>query len=388
MVGIFVLKNYLHTVNDPEILIVGGGLAGLTAALDLATKGKQVCVVEKNEYPNHKVCGEYVSNEVKPYLEDLGMEFSNLSLPEIDTLQLSTQTGKSSEIRLPLGGFGISRYMFDNHLYKLAIKKGVTFVFDTVTNIHYFNDGFSVTLSSKKNIKSPIVLGTFGKRSNLDMTLKRKFIQQKSPWLGIKCHYKNTGHPSNVVGLHNFPGGYSGLSQIERQSINFCCLVRYESFKKEKDIDSYFKNVVSQNPFLKDFLINAVPEFDKPLTIAQISFEPKKNIENHVMMCGDTAGLIHPLCGNGMAMAIHSGKLAVEQVVNFLENPNFTRKDMEKEYQLSWKKNFRQRLWMGRQLQTLMMHTKWFNFGMATVASSKPLLGSIIRKTHGAPIVN
>lgn len=388
MVGIFVLKNYLHRVNSPKVVIIGGGLAGLTAALHLAQKGKQVLVIEKNQYPNHKVCGEYVSNEVKPYLEQLGLEFGNLGLPEIDTLQISTQNGKLIEIDLPLGGFGISRYAFDYKLYQLAIKKGVDFLFDTVVDVQFANDEFSVTLSSKEKIHSKVVLGAFGKRSNLDIRLNRRFIQEKSPWLGIKSHYKNNGHPSNLVGLHNFPGGYGGLSLTEKGDVNFCCLVKYDSFKKEGDIAAFNHAVVSKNPILRDFLSNTEAKFEKPLSIAQISFEKKKVVDNHILMCGDTAGLIHPLCGNGMAMAIHSAKLAAEQVVMFMEKPNFTRKDMEKEYQLLWEKNFRKRLWMGRRLQDLMLHTKWFNLGMHTVANSKILLRKLISNTHGNPILH
>ncbi len=82
---------YLQSVNSVEIAIIGGGLAGLTAALDLADKGKEVLVIEKNRYPRHKVCGEYVSNEVRPYLDFLGVDLSLFDLPEITSLQLSTQ---------------------------------------------------------------------------------------------------------------------------------------------------------------------------------------------------------------------------------------------------------------------------------------------------------
>ncbi|MEM7486419.1 MAG: NAD(P)/FAD-dependent oxidoreductase [Bacteroidota bacterium] len=373
-------------MNDPKVLIVGGGLAGLTAAVDLAQRGKQVLVVEKNTYPNHKVCGEYVSNEVKPYLEHLDLSLSDLNLPEIDTLQISTQKGRITQIDLPLGGFGISRYALDYHLYKLAKKKGVAFQFDTVTDIQFMNNRFSVTLSTEKIISAMVVLGAFGKRSNLDVKLKRGFIKQKSQWLGIKCHYEYNGHPSNLVGLHNFPGGYAGLSQIEDGGLNFCSLVKYESFKKEKDIAAFNEKIVAKNPLLSEFLSNATPKFEKSISIAQISFEKKKAVENHILMCGDTTGLIHPLCGNGMAMAIHSAKLAVESVVNFLEKPSFTRENMEDEYQKQWDKNFKERLWMGRQLQKLMMHTKWFNFGMNTVANSKTVLRGLIRSTHGNPI--
>lgn len=377
---------YLRAVNSPEVLIVGGGLAGLTAALDLAGRGKRVVVVEKNQYPHHKVCGEYVSNEVRPYLERLGFSVTALGLPQIDTLQLSTQKGKQLEAQLPLGGFGISRYAFDHHLFQIAQQLGVIFFFDTVTDIQFATNHFEVTLASQQTLSSKVVLGAYGKRSSLDKKLHRSFIQRKSPWLGLKGHYSNHNHPPNTVGLHHFPGGYGGLSQTEEGQVNFCCLIQYERFKKEGGITAFYENAVAQNPFLGAFLNRATPVFEKPLTIAQICFAKKSPVENHILMCGDTAGLIHPLCGNGMAMAIHSAKLAAESVAMFLEKPTFTRKLMEEQYRRAWHKQFTRRLWMGRQLQRLMLHPQGFSWAMHTVAHVKPLLQALIKSTHGNAI--
>ncbi len=377
-IGIFV------QMNTSEVLIVGGGLAGLTAALDLASQRKRVIVVEKNQYPHHRVCGEYVSNEVKPYLERLGFSADALGLPQMDTFQLSTAKGKCIEVQLPLGGFGISRYAFDNHLFQLARQQGVVFLFDTVTDIQFVENHFIITLASKQTLTSRVVIGAYGKRSLLDKKLQRGFIQQKSPWLGIKCHYDNHDHPVNVVALHNFPGGYGGLSQTEEGSVNFCCLVQYKQFKQEgSDIKTFYQNAVSQNPWVNAFLSRATPKFERPLTIAQICFEQKNTVENHILMCGDSAGLIHPLCGNGMAMAIHSAKLAAEQVAMFLEKTTFTRTAMEAAYSKAWKNHFTKRLWMGRQLQRLMLHPQGFVWAMRTVTHSKPLLRALIKSTHG-----
>ncbi len=375
-------------MNQFEVIIVGGGLAGLTAALDLAERGKRVLVVEKNKYPNHKVCGEYVSNEVIPYMERLGLSLNSLNLPQIDTLELSSSKGSMIEVKLPLGGFGISRYKFDFELYKLALVKGVEFLHETIVDVHFKRDEFNVIRSNGEAIRSKVVLGAFGKRSNLDIKMERNFIRQKSPWLAIKCHYQDTGQPANKVSLHNFQGGYGGLSQVENGVVNFCYLVKYENFRMESDVYRFNESVVSKNPFFQKFLSDAIPLFEKPLAIAQISFNKKQPVEDHILMCGDTAGLIHPLCGNGMAMAIHSAKLATDAIVPFLENPNFSRQDMEKLYQTAWHSTFKRRLWMGRQLQGLMLNTAWFNLGMNTLARSKTLLSSMIRTTHGTPILS
>jgi flavin-dependent dehydrogenase len=65
-------------------------------------------------------------------------------------------------------------------------------------------------------------------------------------------------------------------------------------------------------------------------------------------MCGDTAGLIHPLCGNGMSIAIRSGQMVSQLILNYLNSEFESRTILEREYQKAWKKTFNKRLRVGR----------------------------------------
>src|SRR6476620_4122189 len=93
-----------------DVAIIGGGLAGLSASIQMAKSGYRVVLFEKEKYPFHKVCGEYVSLESWGFLTQLGLPLPKMNLPIIDTLLLTSPNGKSFTTRLPLGGFGISRY--------------------------------------------------------------------------------------------------------------------------------------------------------------------------------------------------------------------------------------------------------------------------------------
>jgi flavin-dependent dehydrogenase len=374
-------------MNCYDVIIVGGGLAGLTASLHLAMEGHSVCVFEKAQYPNHKVCGEYVSNEIVPYLHKLGIFLADASAIEINTLQLSSLKGRSIEVSLPLGGKGISRFTFDDLLYQRAKALGVHFEFDNVTGVAFERDRFEVVTAENAKAQSKVAIGAYGKRSILDKNMNRKFISQNSPWLGVKSHYRCDEFPDNLVALHNFEGGYGGLSKIENGDINFCYLANYKYFKRYKDIENFNRNVVSKNPFLAQFLGKATMVFETPLTIAQISFEPKACIENHMLMCGDAAGLIHPLCGNGMAMAIHSAKLASESASLYLKDQHYLRERMEENYQTQWHYYFNHRMMMGRRLQKLLLSPSLSQIAMATVAQSSWLLQKIVGQTHGKPIL-
>lgn len=189
------------------------------------------------------------------------------------------------------------------------------------------------------------------------------------------------------MALHNFNGGYCGVSKIEKNSINICYLADYETFKKHKNIQDYQDKNIVQNPHLKKILLNSTLLFEKPLTISQISFEKKKIVDNHILMIGDTAGLIHPLCGNGMAMAIHSAKIASELIIDFYKGNLSSRVFLEKEYEKRWNSNFKNRLKMGRFLATILQKRKLANILLRILIVLPFLLPKIIKSTHGKPIL-
>jgi flavin-dependent dehydrogenase len=141
-----------------------------------------------------------------------------------------------------------------------------------------------------------------------------------------------------------------------------------------------------KNPFLKEILEKATPIFEKPLTISQISFEQKKPVENHILMIGDSAGLIHPLCGNGMAMAIHSAKMACELIDDFLKKAEIDRRKLEEKYVREWNRNFRNRIRTGRWLANLLRQPILSQLILRLTIAFPFLLRAIIKRTHGQTI--
>lgn len=370
---------------ETEILIVGGGLAGLTAALHLQKNGFHVTLIEKNLYPNHKVCGEYISNEVLPYLKWLGLSFDELGSSLITEVQFTTQGGSSIIGSLPLGGFGLSRYTLDNYLYQQALNRGVSVYFDTVRSVFYEDELFIIETISTKKFVARQVLGAFGKRSGLDKSLEREFMHGKSPYLAVKAHYESD-FPSNRVALHNFDGGYCGVSKVEDEKLNICYLANYASFKQFRNIETFQHEVLYKNKFLKSIFENSRMISATPLTISQIRFGPKELVFNHIIMIGDTAALIHPLCGNGMAMAMHSAKISAELITRFLQNKQISRVEMEREYTKQWKTLFQRRLFAGKVLSAAFNNTLVQKVTIGSLAKMPGLLSRTIKMTHGNPI--
>ncbi len=372
----------MRNITTFDVIIIGGGLAGLTNAIHLSKFNQRVLLIEKNSYPKHKVCGEYISNEVLPYLNSLGIDPIKEGAKQISKVQVSTTKGNLIKAELPLGGFGMSRYFLDSLLLKKAQFNGVQILKDSVDSIDFKKGVFTIQTKDSKSFQCKIAIGAFGKRSVLDMKMNRKFIKKKSPYLAVKIHVKGD-FPDNLIALHNFKGGYCGVSKVENNSINVCYITEYNSFKKHKTITDFQQQIVFKNKHLKKIFLESNSVFKKPLTISQISFETKKPVENHIIMCGDTAGMIHPLCGNGMGMAITSARLASIRILQFLNGEIKTREILEKKYFKDWNKEFKTRLKTGHFIARLFRNQTVSQIAYTVLKKMPFLLPKIIEFTHG-----
>jgi menaquinone-9 beta-reductase len=364
-----------------NVAIVGGGLAGLVASIELAKKGVPCTLFEKKKFPFHRVCGEYISNEALPYLKSRGLFPEQFEPSRIDNLVLTSVRGQSATMPLDLGGFGISRYTFDNFLCERARHAGVVVSDDNEVNDIGFNNGKFHIATTHGSSVSDVVIGAFGKRSKLDVTLDREFIRKRSPFVGIKYHCR-TDHPASTISLHNFNGGYCGVVNVDKGDTNVCYLVRREILQRYKNIPAMEEAELYRNPALKKMFGQTDLRRKAPLVINEISFDTKTTVSNHILMCGDAAGMIAPLCGNGMAMAIHSAKLLSELVSDFCDG-RMNRQMLEAQYDQIWRSAFAQRLRVGRAAQNLFGSNVMSALSVGMMRYLKPLAKVIVKNTHG-----
>jgi flavin-dependent dehydrogenase len=370
-----------------DIAIIGGGLAGLSLSIQCADAGYSTLLLEKETYPFHKVCGEYISNESLPFLEKLGVPISTWGLPAITELKISAPNGESYEFTLPLGGFGISRYKLDEFLYHIAISKGVSvFTGTKVQDVQFKTNGFEI-FTDKGTYQSKLAAGSFGKRSNLDIHMSRPFAKAKpnalNNFIGVKYHIRFP-HPTNQIALHNFDNGYCGIEEIENGECCLCYLTTAENLRKSgNNIRELEEKILWKNPFLKDIFNKAEFIYKKPLTISQISFQKKSQIENHILCIGDAAGMITPLCGNGMSMALHGSKIAFQNMDHYFRNGE-NRMVLESNYERQWKKQFAKRIFAGRTIQRLFGNDHVTNYFLKFMQYFPSLSRKLIHATHGS----
>ena len=374
--------------NPYDIGIIGGGLGGLALSILSARAGYKTILFEKEEYPFHRVCGEYISLESWNFLEDLGLPLSDLNLPQIKRVMVSAPNGNHIEQTLPLGGFGISRYTIDHQLAIIAKQAGVKILENTkVSDASFDGHRFWITAGTESFFALQCC-GAFGKRSNLDIKWKRPFAQRKpnklNNFIAVKYHV-DYDIPSDLISLHNFNDGYCGISRVEDNKCCLCYLTTAENLQKNgNSIKGMEKLILSKNPYLKKIFDSAYFVIQEPVVISQVSFDKKSLIEDHILMVGDAAGMITPLCGNGMSMALHGAKLAFECMAACLDG-KIDRLEMEDLYSTKWKSYFANRLRSGRWIQRFFGHPFLSNLLIRFLKPFPAISRWLIRQTHGEP---
>ncbi|MEO5648324.1 MAG: NAD(P)/FAD-dependent oxidoreductase [Ginsengibacter sp.] len=369
-----------------DVAIVGGGLAGLSLSILLAQNGYRIILFEKEKYPFHKVCGEYISFESWKFIESLGLPLSEFNLPVIKKLIVSSPDGNCLKAKLDLGGFGVSRYFLDNELKKIAEECGVIVCEETKVNDVIYNDKSFTVKYNGGETTSLLVAGSFGKRSNLDVKWQRYFTRQKpgklNNYVGVKYHIK-TDFPADTIALHNFKNGYCGISKIEKDTYCLCYLTTAQNLKyNHNSIKEMEESVLYQNPFLKEIFSGSEFLFREPVVISQISFDKKTRVEGHVLMLGDAAGMITPLCGNGMSMAFHSATIAFRNMNSYLLK-KISLDKMEQGYAREWNARFAKRLRNGRIIQRMFGKIRLTNIFIKAIKRFPFIINQIIRATHG-----
>jgi len=364
-----------------DCAIVGGGLAGLCLAIQLAKLNRSVVLFEKNEYPFHKVCGEYISNESYDFLESLGLPLSKMNLPSINKLGISSTKGFMLKANLKMGAFGISRYTLDNQLSLIAKQNGVNVIENCKVNDIKTLNNINKLFTTKGNYASKIVCGSYGRHA--PVFIKKNTEESKLPnYIGVKYHIK-TNFNANSIELHNFKNGYCGISKVDNDTYCLCYLTTAKNLNDSgNDIKKMEETILFKNPYLKKYFVESEFLFDKPLTVSKITFNKKQTYTDGIFLLGDAAGAIAPLCGNGMSIGMRASKLLANLLNNYF-NGSITKNQLINNYDTVWQNNFSTRIKAGFYIQQLLGKNSLTHIILKCLSKTPKLMQKIIALTHG-----
>lgn len=367
-----------------DVAIIGGGLAGLALANDLAMRGRKVVVFEKGNYPRHKVCGEYISMESHSYLLKLCPVFNSMKLPVIKEFLLTTTGGSEFKTELDLGGFGISRYVLENLLYTKALEAGVNVVVNSkVSAVVRSGVEQGLIKTATGDFNATLICNSTGRKSNFEVkSVDRQ--QAGINYVGVKYHVK-TERDSAQIGIHNFPGGYCGISEIEDGKSCLCYIVNSKKLLQAgNSISEMEKKFLFKNKNLEKIFQSAEFVFETPVTISGINFKIKKSADDGIFYLGDSAGSISPITGNGMSMALRSANFLAGEFDNYFQN-TISMTELTERYRNFWRNQFESRIKFSRYLQKFSEYPFLTKGVIALFKTVPSLAAKVIRLTHGKP---
>jgi flavin-dependent dehydrogenase len=370
-----------------DVAVVGGGPAGCSAAISLAASGARVILLEAGTYPHDKVCGEFLSPECGGILDALGVTapLRARGPARIETVRITAPNGATRQVALPGSALGISRSALDETMAQRARHAGAevregSAVTRVAGDLH---DGFRLELraaSGASGLRARVVIAAHGRRGALDRTLRRHFLSRLHPFVALKNHFH--GPPLlHGVELHAFPSGYCGISPIEGGAANVC-LLAHESVFRGKNVTTFLEWMRSQNSRLRDWLSRAEPVRERWLSIAQVPFVRKGAVAGDILMAGDAAGVIVPMAGDGIAMALQAGRLAASLATEFLAG-HMPADELRRRYSAEWRREFGARLTLARGLQAIMLRPRLLTSGLRLLAAFPPLGAYLVAHTRG-----
>lgn len=318
-------------------VIIGGGVAGLSASNRLADRGLPPLVIEGGQYPSQKICGEFFSYECLSILDQW-----NIRLPYSIHLGRFFRDETQIDFQLPSCG-SCSRFVFDSLLLERAKRKGVRFMTGTTVQslVLLPSKNFELQLSTGQNILAQnLIIGT-GKIPSINAS------NSPSRYVGFKAHFKNIT-PNRAVEMYSFPGGYLGLSNVDSEITNMACLIQKNRFSNFDSPDSFLGNLFEDRRMeaLKKRLSRAEMVFPNWLIGQLPEFGIRKNpFLEKVFWIGDAAGSIPPISGEGLAIAITSGYIAGDYLFQ----------STAQEFKNAWLKRYRKRFLVTQKIHRLMM---------------------------------
>ncbi len=304
-----------------DLAIIGGGPAGAAAAFTAARRGLSVAIVERGEFPRDKVCGEFISPEALPLLSQMAPDLV-AAAPSITRVEFIAPRGRPRGFPLPEPALGISRLGLDAALWQAAGAAGATLMPHTAAeSVETAFTTFRLRLAGgnaldTRALDARALIVAAGRWFRLPGLVGDPAAGRTHPWLGVKARFRGLA-PRAALELYCFPGGYCGLAPVENDWTNLCCLIhrdRAGALADSRDFAAWIA-AAANHPALRDRLRAGV-QVTPTLVTAPVLIGPRAPVNGRALFAGDAAGFIDPFTGDGIARALLSGALAVEQLAD------------------------------------------------------------------------
>ena len=381
-----------------DLIVVGAGLAGSTVAAAVADAGHRVLLLERTHFPRHKVCGEFLSPEVQATLCTLNLyDAVAVCGPQpLTHARIVSRTGRTLHTPLPGVAWGLSRYALDAALAQAAVARGVTLYTGARVREYVFLDAARTDVrvtylrqGREHTAQGRAVIMAVGRGSAKGLPPWPETTAQSGEhdatqraYVGVKVHMRNVHMPREVA-LFLFDGGYVGVNPVENGAANVCLLATYAAFDRGgRDPVTMVQRLAQEQPEFGALLAGATLVDGSACVVAGVDTHRPLRPWQDVLCLGDTATMIPPLCGDGMAMALRSAELAAPLTDAYLTGA-LSEAAWRDAYTAQWHAEFAGRLRTGRLLERVLMQPRLNEWALALGRALPPLAAQVVRLTRG-----
>ena len=329
---------------DYDVIVVGGGLSGSSAAMFCKKQGLKVLMLEKSKFPRDKTCGDAESGKTVGILRELGMdkEIEKLQHAKIHAVLLSSPNGSKARILFPKGekanrqyGYVSKRILFDNLVFQKAKKMADKTIENfTVTDLIQENDYVVGVKGAGKDgkeqeFRAKIVVGADGATS---IVAQKLGIANKDPdhyILAVRAYYKNVTEAKDAIELHfldSFMPGYFWIFPVGDNEVNVGAGMVLKDMKKKKVNlrEGMFKVIKEEKILIERFKNAKLVEGSVKGWQLPVGSTHQKNHGNGFLLVGDAGSLIDPFTGEGMGNGMTSGKYAALTAAKAIKKGDFS----------------------------------------------------------------
>ena len=391
---------------DFDAIIVGGGPAGASAGIHLAASGARVLLLERERFPREKLCGEFISPECLGHFARLGVleEMGRGGGAHVSETVFYAPSGRG--VAVPSAWFGgqggdalgLSRAEMDARLLARAREAGVTVIEEAalaslvvegerVLGVRLHADGGEL-----KEFRARVTLDATGRHRAVVRRAERETGREvderrdvRAPLVAFKAHLAGASGAAGVCEIYFYPGGYGGLSPVERGLSNICFIARARDVRAcESDPERVLREVLMRNRRAARTLEGATAR-TRWLGVSLEGFgrhEPAPF--DGLLAVGDAAAFIDPFTGSGMLMALEGGELAARAVSAWLARGGEEFRTLAREYRAAYAAHFDSRLRLcGLLRRAALAPTALAEASVVALNASASLRRRLARSTRG-----
>lgn len=321
-----------------DVVIIGAGPAGSSAAYFLALAGVKVLLLDKATFPRDKTCGDGLVPRALPILAEMGildiLKQQALGWP-LNELEVSAPSGRAVRFSIPPlphapnQAVVVPRLQFDNLLLQQAMACGAEFRGGVhVRGIQADTD--AITISADENYRATLSIVATGANTTLLNTLglnppKPNIVAARAYFEGIESLPSYFQFRFDGVVLP----GYGWVFPLSPTSANVGAgFIRTGKREHHQSAQTAFNSFI-QSPALKRMLGNAKQVGALKSFPIRTDFASAPTVAERVLLVGEAAGLVNPLTGDGIDFALESGKIAAEQIISMLRLGNVSRSQLQ-----------------------------------------------------------